>query len=374
MILDTKVFQEYANKILIATELDKSTSRLELLCENSRLELNVTNQEYSVSVSYEIKEAENFRIVVDAPLFLNLISGITENTFEINIKDTTCVVKAGRSSYKLAMIYDNDQLVKLPRITLYNETVGMTIDKDILHSILNINSKEIMKAKKAVQVAELNKLCYLTNEGAFTRTDSACLNSFSLEKPIKVVINDRLIKLFKLFNTEVNFHFGYDDYNGIIKAKVVFETPNVYVAALVNCEDQILTKFQGNFNAVKNRIGKSYVNHLVVSTNVLSAALARLMMFSKNSGESSSQVLFATFTLKDNEIIIQDKQLNTEVIKIENSDSYFEQGYNMKLNIIDVKTVLDSYKNEFVTINCGDHQAVIITHQNISHMLPEAIS
>lgn len=374
MILNTKQFQEQANKILIAAELDSLAASLELVTEEKNLFLNVTNREFYVSIKYELTEAEEFRAVIDASLFLNLISGISEDTFELKIKENTVLVKAGKSNYKLAMIYDNDKLMQLPVLKLNNKTVEMTIEKGILHSILNINSKEIAKAKKALQVSEINKLCYLTQEGAFTRTDSACLNAFQLEKPVKLLLNDRIIKLFKLFNTDVAFSFGYDHTpEGILKAKAVFENENIYVATLVNCEDVLITRVQGQFNAVKNRIEKSYPSHFVVSSNSMSAALSRLMMFAKNSGESSNQVVFATFTFKGDEIIIQDKQLNTEIVVIENEDSYLEENYSMKLNIVDLKTVLDSYKNEHVTFNCGDHQAVVISHQNISHLIPEAI-
>ena len=74
------------------------------------------------------------------------------------------------------------------------------------------------------------------------------------------------------------------------------------------------------------------------------------------------------------EIIIQDKQNNTEIVTVENEDSYLVDNYSMTLNLIDLKTILDSYKNEHVTINCGNSQAVVITKQNISHLLPEMLS
>lgn len=49
---------------------------------------------------------EDFNAVVDASLFLNLIAGITTDTFNLSIKGNTVVVKAGKSTYKLNMIYE----------------------------------------------------------------------------------------------------------------------------------------------------------------------------------------------------------------------------------------------------------------------------
>lgn len=375
MILNTKLFQESANKILIAAELDKTAANLEIVTKDNVLYLNVTNKEYYVSVKYNIETSEDFRAVVDASLFLNLIYGISSETFEIIIKDNYILVKAGKSNYKLAMIYENDEIMTLPVLKLLNKTVEMTVDKDILHSILNINSKEIAKAKKALVRSEAQTLCYIDQNGAFTFTDSACLNSFTLEKPIKLLVNDRIIKLFKLFNTNPTLSFGYDlATNGTTKAKLVLETENIYLAALINCEDRLLDRIQKPYNATKRYFAATYPSNFVISTNVLSAAIARLMLFSKNSGESTAQVIPATFVFKGDEIIIQDKQNNTEIVVVENEDSYLVDNYSMTLNLIDLKTILDSYKNEHVTINCGNSQAVVITKQNISHLLPEMLS
>jgi hypothetical protein len=375
MILNTKLFQESANKILIAAELDKTAANLEIVTKDRILYLNVTNKEYYVSVKYNIDTDEEFRAVVDASLFLSLVSGISAETFEIVIKDNYILVKAGKSNYKLAMIYENDEIMTLPVLRLSNKTVEMPIEKNILHSILNINSKEIAKAKKALVRSEAQTLCYIDQNGAFTFTDSACLNSFTLAKPIKLLVNDRIIKLFKLFSSDPRLSFGYDlGTNGTTKAKLVLETDNIYVAALINCEDRLLDRIQKPYNATKRYFAATYPSNFVVSTNVLSAAISRLMLFSKNSGESTTQVIPGTFVFKGDEIIIQDSQHNTEIVVIENEDSYLVDNYSMTLNLIDLKTILDSYKNEHVTINCGNSQAVVVTRQNISHLLPEMIS
>ena len=50
MILNTKLFQESANKILIAAELDKTAANLEIVTKDNVLYLNVTNKEYFKTV------------------------------------------------------------------------------------------------------------------------------------------------------------------------------------------------------------------------------------------------------------------------------------------------------------------------------------
>ena len=101
MILKTKTFQEAANKILLAVGVDKSAANLELAAKGNKLFLRVTNREFFAAVGFDLETPTEFRAVVDASLFLNLISGINTEDFELAINDTNIVVKAGKSSYKL---------------------------------------------------------------------------------------------------------------------------------------------------------------------------------------------------------------------------------------------------------------------------------
>ena len=193
MVLKTKELKEVASKILIATGIDKSAANLELVAQDTSLFLNVTNKEYFCSVKYPLDEAVSLRAVVDAAQFLNLIAGLTTDTFELTVKDTYINIKANKSNYKLAMIFENDHLMELPAIMIQNKTVEMPISNDILQSILNVNGKEIEKAKN-LDVNELQKLYYIDEKGAFSFTTGACLNSFTLENPVKLLLTERIVK------------------------------------------------------------------------------------------------------------------------------------------------------------------------------------
>ena len=373
MRLNTKEFQEAANTILIAADLDKAAANLELRAGNNALYLTVTNNEYYCSVKFMLDTPEEFHAVVDAQLFLNLIAGITTAEFTLTNKNNTVIVGSGKSSYKLKVITDGDQLLKLSPIVIRNKTIEMPIKLDILKSILLVNSKEISKTKH-IDVNELQKLYYITEEGCFTFTDSATLNSFELEKPIKLLLNERIVKLFKLFKEDVNFSYGYDQLpNGIVQTKVIFQTPTVYLAARVTCDDILLNKIQGPCDATKRFINESYSNRLVVAANVLSAAISRLVLFTKNSVDKANMLKIpASITINSGEITIKDtlENENIEVVPIE-GDSIVEEGYTMEINLADLKLVLDSCKNEHVTISCGNHRAVVITHGLISNLIPE---
>ena len=103
MIIQTKTFQEAANKILLAVSTDKTNAaNVELEAKDNVLYLRTTNKEFYVEIKFDLESAETFRAVVDANLFLNLISSITTDTFEITINENvtinTLLVKAGKSN------------------------------------------------------------------------------------------------------------------------------------------------------------------------------------------------------------------------------------------------------------------------------------
>lgn len=374
MILKTKLFQEAANKILAAVSVDKASSNLELAAKDKALYLRVTNREQYVAVGFELEEPTEFRAVVDANLFLNLISGISTEEFELKINDTNVVVKAGKSSYKLAMIYENDQLMKLPVIKLDPEqvTVNMSISHDILMSILNVNGKEIQKAKK-LDVNELQRYYYIDETGCFTFTTGACVNAFTLEKPIKLLLTDKVVKLFKLFSSDVWMQYGHSvNSDGSLQPIVVFQTEGVYVATRLLNDETCIHKIKAPCDAMKNLVKEVYDHNLVLSATDLSAAIGRLLMFYKNSSAKADlSFVPATVNFNNTELTISDVSGdNHEVITIENG-SATPGGYSMGVNLIDLKAVLDSCKNEHITMNCGNKKSIIICRGNISNVIAE---
>ena len=374
MILKTKNFQEAANKILLAVGVDKAAANLELAAKDTALYLRVTNREWYTAIKFDLENPTEFRAVVDANLFLNLISGISTEEFELEIKDTVVVVKAGKSSYKLAMIYENDQLMKLPIIKLDPEqvTVSMNISNDILMSILNVNSREVQKAKK-VEVNELQRYYYIDETGCFTFTTGACINAFTLEKPIKLLLTDKVVKLFKLFGSDAFLSYGHIvNADNSLQPIVVFQTEDVYVATRLLSDETCIQKVKAPCDAMKALAKEVYEHNLVLSATDLSAAIGRLLMFHKNSSAKADlSFVPASVEFSNTELTISDLSGdNKEVITIENGSST-PGGYSMGVNLIDLKAVLDSCKNEHITMNCGNHKSIIICRANISNVIAE---
>lgn len=377
MLIKTKELKAAASTISTAVAADgKNAGQLELVARNNTLYLNVTNKEYFVSVKYSLDTEETFRAVVEAQLFLDLVASFDINkadTLNLSIVNNNLAIKAGKSAYKLALIFENDEMVKLTPIRIENETVSMTVSKDILKSILTVNSKELEKTK-GITVNELQHLYYIDNTGCFTFTTGACLNKFTLEKPIQLLLNERIVKLFKLFNEDVILTLGQDlDADGKLKTKAVFQTPTVYVATLPPSNDKLLSAVQGPCNATKNYIGAAYTNKVVLSADSLFESVSRLLKFAKNSSvTATNNYIPVTIKLTTDELTLCDSLDNVETV-ITESDSYVEDTYEMVVNLTDLRLVLDSCHGEHITVNCGNHKAVIITHGNVNNLIPESV-
>lgn len=379
MILKLDEFKAVVAKIKTAVDNDRTAANLELLVKDRCLFLNVTNREYFVSVRFPVETEEAFHATVDANQFLNLVAGMNAGEITLATTDSALVINFGKSSYKLGLIFENDKLLILPRIQLTAEHVNteMSIEYEVLQSILNVNGREVQKAKH-LDVNELQRYYYLDSDASgnatcFTFTTGACVNSFTLEKPIKLLLTDKVVKLFKLFNSDVWMTYGHStNSDNTLQPIVIFQTERVYVASRLLNDETYVNKIKAPCEAMKNLIKEHYDHSLVLSSSELSAAISRLLMFYKNSSAKADlSFVPAIINFTNTELTISDMSGdNHEVITIENG-STTPGGYSMGVNLIDLKSVLDSCKNEHITMNCGNHKSIIICRANISNVIAE---
>lgn len=370
MVLKTKAFKEVCSLILAATdanELSTLTETLELVTEGRTLYLNVTNKEYFASVKFDLDHDEEFHATVNATLFLKLIAAVTTDEIELILHDTYMGIKAN-GNYKIPFIFEDGELLNMPMINIDNVTVDMNISSDILESIMNYNTKEVAVGSLAKPV---QKMFYIDQEGCITFTVGACVNSFLLEKPIRVLLNSRLVRLFKLFKGElVKFELGYDPISEtLVQTKVSFATDKIKLTAITGCDDSLLN--QVPVAAIRGRATKTYPYSVVLNKDVVIDAISRLLLFNAGYGSKEDIKPFSWFKFSQDGLVIYDtKEENTEVIKYQDS-GVFDDPYEMKLNLVDFKRTLDSCVEQYITLNFGDGKACVIVHNAIRNVLPE---
>ena len=369
LILKRELFQKYCTDILSAVdsnELSILTETLELKTLNNTLVMSVTNREYYAKVIIPIENVLELQATVNANLFLRLIAQISTPEIELSVTDNFLVVK-GNGLYKLPLIFDGDSLLELPEININNVTATFELDSEILLSILNYNSKQLSigTISKPVQ-----KLYYIDGKGAVTFTSGACVNSFELPENIRILLNGRLVKLFKLFKGKgVKFTLGYDNLtDDIIQTKVRFESSDISITAILSCDDTMLNSVP--VEAIRGRASAYYPYTVNLSKDALLKTISRLMLFSGSA--SKELVSYSTFEFEKDKVTIYDsKKENKETLNYNNENSNIEETYKTIVDLAELKGDLESCSEQYVNINFGDTEALILTRGHVVNIIPE---
>lgn len=370
MLLKGSKFKEICSTILSAvdtSEISTLTETLELKAVDKKLTLSVTNGEYFLTVKFDLDTEEVLHASVNASLFLKLINAVTTEDIQLSMKDNYLEVKAN-GTYKIPYIYESDRILTLPQIKIQNPTLEMKVSGDILKSILDYNSKELQRGTISRPV---QKMYYLDEKGCLTFTTGACVNYFELEKPVKLLFNNRLVKLFKLFKGEMtDFVLGYDyvDEN-LTQTKISFETSYIKLVAITGCTDDLLNSVP--VTAIRNRAEFEYHYNIVLNTVELKSAIDRLMLFSAGYGSIRNLKPYSLFEFKNNKVTIFDSNKdNIEEIYFKNSE-VLQEKYSMVLDLADLKLILDTVSDDYITLSFGNHQAAVIKRKSIYNVIPE---
>lgn len=374
MILKTKKLQEVCSKILPAVESSELSSildTLQLKTVDKVLCLSVTNKEYYVEVKLDITDEVDFHATVSANLFLKLVSQLTAEDIELTVSDNVLNVKAN-GSYKIPLIFEGEQLMELPVININNVVKEFDIPSGILNSILNYNTKELDKGTIS---RPIQKFFYVDEKGAITFTTGACVNSFELAEPVKILLNKRLVKLFKLFqDCSVHFKLAYDAVEGsndIIQTKVQFAASDIVITSILSCDDSMLSQIP--VNAIRGRADNIYPYSVVLSKNDLMATLGRLMLFTSSSSEIDLKQNILFVFGSDSVTVSDIKGENKEVLKYLNKASGIVDEYRANLDIMDLKLTLDTCVEPSITLSFGDGNAFILSRGSIKNVIPEVV-
>lgn len=363
MILKTDEFSTACQSILSAIDTKNAslyTETMELVANGNELCMNVTNREYFTTVKFALDEPTTFKASINAELFLKLISKITSPTIELTLEGNAVKINAN-GVYKIPIIYTNESMFELPKIEIQNITNTMTIKSSILQSILQYNSKEL---QRGIAVKPVQKYYYVDELGCITFTSGACVNTFTLEKPLKVLLGEKIVKLFKLFKDveNVEFKLGEDTLSqGITQTKVKFTGGNVELTAILS--DAGLVS-EVPVQAVRGMTTKNYSNEVVVNRKTLLEALTRLMLFNDDKNN------YGKLTFTSNAIEICDfGGENKELIPLVNSVENL--SYSAILNMDNLNLIINGCEDEEITICFGDSKAFVFKKQFISDIIPE---
>ena len=366
MIVRTEDIKSISNIILYAVDTKDTstvTETLELLVEDGILNFNVTNGEYFVNAKLPLYEDISFHATVNASIFLKLISQVTTETIDFSIIDN-CLVLICNGIYKFPLIYDGDKLLELPKIYIDNITSEFDVDSAVLLSILKYNSKQLTIGNVHNPV---QKMYYLDENGAITFTSGACVNSFSLDSPIKILLTQKIVRLFKLFNGQcVHFTIGHDAVSdSLLKTKLRFETDSVSITSIMSCDDSLLNSFPAKL--IRATADEDYPYSAVINKNDLISAINRFMVFCSDKFSCMCSFVF-------NDSCLELSNINKSTVESINYINRIESGcsYLAHLDLLELKSAIDCYSDDYVNIFFGNNKSILVSRGSVVNIIPEA--
>ena len=371
MIFKTEVFRDVCSSILYAIDsstLATITDTLELVTEGKCLYLNVTNQEYYVSYKFELDHEEEFHATVSATLFLKLIDKLTTEFVELQLQENNILVKAN-GNYKIPFVVEKEgQLLQLPPITINNVTNDFNIDYSILSSIADYNSKNLDTSSMAKDV---HTMYYIDQQGCITHTKhNACVNTFTLASDVKFLLNNRIVKLFKLFKNcqTVNFKLGYDPLTEtIIQTKVSFTSDKIKLTAIIRSDDILLNKVPAA--VIRGIADKSYPNKIILNTTEFLDAVSRLLLFNDSKLNAKPYSTFK-FGIDGNLTIYDTNNNNYELISYQKGTELAGE-YQMRVDLTDIKKIIENTDESIITLSCGDGKSGVISGLRVRNVFAE---
>ena len=366
MLIKTKEFQEVCKGILEAVDEsaeEKYKDTLDLQVKDGKILLSVTNRrEYFVTASLTTDSDEELHAVISASLFLKLISKLTTETMDMSVVNNALVVKSN-GNYKFPLIFDGEELLNLPKINIDEVTNEFEISNGVLQDILRYNSKELQKSgiKKPVQ-----KMFYIDEQGCITFTSGACVTNFTLDTPVKLLLSEKLVKLFKLFTTEtVSLTIGFTAIqDSLVQTRIKLKNADIELTAITNNDVSNMSSIPAG--VIREVANKAYEHKVVFNKQEVLDALGRLSIFAKK----DVVTLYTYLEITDSALTIYDtKKDNNEEVGLQSSD--VEDAYTCILNTNDFRITLESLKEDFVTMKFGNHKSIVIDRPNIKNVLPE---
>ena len=369
LIIKTELLKDIGSKILFAIDTEEKsvvTDTLQIRAKDGILEMCVTNGEYFVRVSINNTEGDLFA-TVNAKVFLKLLSMITTDTISLSVNDTVLIIKAN-GTYKLPIVFEGKDVYTLPEITITNKISTANISSSTLKSILQYNSKEFLKNNKITR-NYVQELYYIDSEGAITFTNGACVNNFSVSTNFKVLLTQKLVKLFKLFTSDfVSVSLGSDIENGVTLSKIQFISNNIEITSIIPNPDELVSKIP--VTAIRDRAYKDYPYTVSLDKSNILAACNRINILSS---DSSVENIYSLFEFTDGKLYLYDmrKENKEEVAILKKNVDNFE--YSFMINLEEFIISLNVCESDVLVFSFGDKSALVINDKNIRYILPEAV-
>lgn len=367
-IEDLKDISSTVLSSISSNSLVTASNILELVSRDKNLTLKISTGESLIEINIPQDEECTLDATIDAEMFFKLIEKTTSSTVELSMGDN-CLKVRSNGTYKFPILYNRDKMLHCENIDIPTVTVSTSFNTDILYSIAKYNSKEV---GKGTVVNPVQRLYYIDQEGCVTFTQGACVNNFHLDSPLKILLSEKIVKLFKLFSpdTSVKVEVGpYPISEEIIQTRTRFSSENISITAILLSNEQMINSIP--VDIIRGMSQEDYPYNVVVNKVNFLSALNRLILFSEHLVSNT----FGVFTFEGNKIRIDDTgSVNYEELIADSSNIGEASSYKATFDLVEWKNKLSSCTSNHVTLKIGNNKAGLLLEKNIIYIIPECSS
>lgn len=379
--IKTEKIKDIASKVAMGVDGDRTSPISELLefeLKDKNLTLKTTNKEYFLKTVIEniTDTDEYFHATIIADTFLTLVSKTTTSEIKLDIKNNALVFN-GNGRYLFPVVSEGEDVVKLPDIKFEpnDDMIEFNIDGNTLKSIYDFNSKEL---NKEVAVDPIQKYYYMDNQGALTFVEGACINEFKVEssKSFKILLNERLVQLFKLFTDQkvkvsiLHTENGVDN-NGLVtyQNRIRFDIPNIQLTAIIPDSDLVEKYPALQIRQLANIVYPQQVN---ISKSSLLESLDRLSIFDKKAGgnkvdlKKCGKISF----FNDHMEIESMKDGNVELVSYVNNTTSTDD-FTSYVSLSDLVKHGNISIADNIVLHFGTGDAIMMQRKNLKQVIPE---
>lgn len=369
MIIRGEDLKKICSNILLAIDPEINSILSETISFKrslNKLKVSITNQEYYVESVILLEDEAHFEASISAEIFLNLVSKLTTETIELTISGNNLVVK-GNGEYVFPMIFDGDGLLDIPEINIENEIETFKVDSSVLKSIITHNGAEISK-NKVISNPVMN-MFYIDKSGCITFSSGACVNRFELPVKVKLLLNEKIVKLLKLLEGDVYITLGEDTLeNGVKQLKIRFSDKITAITAIINSDEDMLNSVPEDI--IRERALSDYEYSVVVDKKLLLESINRLILFHKDTLNCYANFIFNGELV---EISVGSGKNREQLVYSKSNSKLPEYEYETCLDLHDLKSALVGNISKNAELRFGNNQAIVIKYLNIYNVIPEVI-
>lgn len=359
MFVRTEEFKELANILSAATsvvDVTGTSGNIEIKAEGKSVMAKISGGDYCASAKIDVDEESDFHATVNANTLLKLVQKTTTGTLEFGINENVMTLK-GNGTYKLPLIYDGDEIMTVPDVTIDSIESTFNIGYNVLDSINSYNSKEMAKA--SVIVNPVQKLFYVDESGCVTFTTGACVNNFELPQGTKLFMSQKIVSLLKLFRgATVTCSIGKSGE----QTRFMFESDNVKlvcVQPMADFDSFPIEQIRGLANA------DNYPHSVLLNKDDINNSINRLEIIN-----GVIQPVKFSFGI-DSELTVSSQSGGQEELVFECTDDPVD--YEFSADMTDIKYSIDKFPGEKISFMFGNGSSILISQGNISFIVPEVV-